>query len=369
MIVTWYIVRYFLKYFVIFSLITVFLFIALDFTRHISATHYFSIHNYSAMDVCRYYITQVPFVLLQVAPLACLLSSFLSMLTMACNYEMVALRSFGFSLKQCLRVLLLCGFCIFLFELFVIEAIIPVTSRSFVNLKARKENLNYKFKSHEKLLYVGNYFVHFGKFDFIYKKFINVTIAKLNSENKLKKIIFAKSAFYNGKEKKWEMSHARVFDVGVNILKSYNSYIKYSYSIPFDIEYIKSDFRSSEELSILELYRQIKIYAAIGRKVKEYEIMYYTRISNLISLVTMSLTGIGCAYIYRRNINMINSILQALFLGGIFLTLQIIGNSMSSANYISSWFGVWLGNIFIFSWFLSMFFKLKDNFLEAKFKA
>ena len=49
------------------------------------------------------------------------------------------------------------------------------------------------------------------------------------------------------------MSHVQVFDVGVNILQSHNSYIKYSYIMPFDIKYIKSDLRSSEELSILEL--------------------------------------------------------------------------------------------------------------------
>ena len=92
------------------------------------------------------------------------------------------------------------------------------------------------------------------------------------------------------------------------------------------------------------------------------------RISNLFSLVVMSLTGIGCAYTYRRNINMIKSILQALFLGGVFLTLQIVGNSISSASYINSWFGAWLGNVFIVSWFVYVLFKLKDNFLEAKLK-
>ena len=130
MIVTWYIIRCFFKYFVVFSLVTVFLFTALDVTRHVSATNYFSNHHYSFMDICQYYMTQVPFVLLQVAPLACLFSSFLSMLTMARNYEIVALRSFGFSLRQCLIVLFLCGFVVFLFELFILELIIPVTSHS-----------------------------------------------------------------------------------------------------------------------------------------------------------------------------------------------------------------------------------------------
>ena len=116
-----YILREYLRFVAATVMLCLFLFILFDFIH--KATSYFQKYDPSVSLITQFYIYQVPFQLVQILPIAALLSSVVSMVVLNRHNETTAMRAAGMSPSQIAIPLGIGGFGLCIFSFFLNEII------------------------------------------------------------------------------------------------------------------------------------------------------------------------------------------------------------------------------------------------------
>lgn len=177
---------------------------------------YVSDGRFSADESIVYILTMIPKILIDVAPLAVLLGSLMTVSSMASNLEVISLKTAGISFKRIVLFPIFISAVIAIIVFLINDSLYPYSVRKNREIKdggntrrempvekrnafLRGENSNYVY-----LMGKINRETGFGE---------NIEIVDLNEEfNKVERIITAKEGRYNFTKKVWVLKDANIYN-------------------------------------------------------------------------------------------------------------------------------------------------------------
>lgn len=152
------------------------IYLVIDFLEKI---RHFSEKQAAATDVALFFLYKIPEIVTQVAPLAVLMATLLSLGMLSRTSEIIAMRSCGMSLPEIARPILVTSFCISIAVIFVNEFILPASYQSMryvEEVSINRNNLNTFFRENNIWYREGNYILQAKLFNPQQQRLYGVTL-------------------------------------------------------------------------------------------------------------------------------------------------------------------------------------------------
>ena len=308
---------------------------------------YVSDGRFSADESLMYILTMIPKILIDVAPLAVLLGSLMTISAMASNLEIISLKTAGISFKRIVLFPILLSGIISVIVFFINDSLYPYAIRKNREIKSGEsiireapEEKNNAFLRGEN----GNYIYLMGKINRKTGFAENIEILDLNKNfDKVERIITAKEGRYNFSKKVWMLKEANIYDgekIGKSIEKDIFTENKY------DDEPEKFITQSVEPrtLTIKELKKSIREIKSIGGDTREYLVELGNRYSFPFASFIISFLGLSLGSRYVRGASAINLALSVA-LGYGYYIVQASFEALSINGFLNPFIGGWIPNI------------------------
>ena len=342
-----YIVREFISPFIYCIAVFVSLYIVIDLFNHLDDILK---QGVSISTLYSYYLSFVPIIFVQTAPIAVLLSTIYILSKLNKHNEVVAMKANGISLIQMLRPFICLGFVLSIFVFLVNDKIVP--RASIVSTTIKEENIE-KAKTAGKNKIINNVTIYgsknrlffIGSFD-VNKKILNdITILEHDEKQRVRSKIAAPRAEWINDE--WKFYDCIVYQFPEeSTMPAEPSVFK---EIVLDIEEKPNDFLRVEDRADFMNYYQLKDYirrlsGAGGPTTRKLRVDLHYKISfPFISLIIM-LIGVPFALVSRRG--------GALFGVGICLGISLsyygvsaVSIALGKGGMLPSFVSAWLTNI------------------------
>ena len=279
------------QYFFIVIIAVISIYLAVDFFERIDN---FMEAGVSFPTALKYFLLKIPFIVSQICPIAVLLAILIQLGIMNKNNEILALKSSGIStaflLKPVVSIGVVSSIVLFLFA----EVIVPVTitsankiwqnkvkKRSVITLK--RDNLWIKGK---------NYICHIKHYHQATATIYGITINYFDNNFKLVKKIDAKKGVYF--KDKWQLFNFMEQVIGRDNKPSKINFVDHDYVlINFVPEDLLEIIKKKSDMSIIEIYRQIKKIEDEGYDATSYKVDFLAKIAFPFVCLILSVMGIG----------------------------------------------------------------------------
>lgn len=305
---------------------------------------YLSDGRFTTKEAILYIITLIPRTFIEVAPLAVLLGSMMTVSQMASNLEIISLKTSGVSFRRIVRMPIILSFFISIAVFFVNDSIYPVSLK--INRDLRSGEIDTRTVPIEKnnaFLRGEDYVYLFGKINRQNGAGSNLQIIDLNNDfTKIKRIVMAKEAKYNQEKKIWELSNAVVVDGErreETIVENFSD-ARYNDSpdkfITLNVE--------ARTLKIKELKKNIQEIKGIGGDVKEYLVELGIRYSFPFASFVISFLGLALGGKYVRGTSAV-SLGICVILGYGYYVINGVFETFSKSGYINPFVAGWVPNL------------------------
>lgn len=313
---------------------------------------------HASLSLCvAYFINKTPFIIIQVAPLACLMAVFMTLGGFTRTAELTAMHAGGVSLAKITSPLLRMGLYFSLFFLAANEFIVPIT------VKQARYILSTEVRGGPAVIY---------KQDKIWlrhkKNILNIRLAKpreqelegitlLTFDNNfhIRQRIDADSAVF--KDKQWQGHNVvtRTFNPATGNLLKEQSLNETLIPLPVTPEDFKvPGSKRNEDLSISELKRLAKKLRGEGYNPTRFEVDMHARIAAPFACLVMIFLGIPFAIRKGRGTSLALGIAVSVAIGAVYFILHAallaFGYSGTFPPLIAAWganilfllFGAWM---------------------------
>lgn len=290
-------------------------------------------------------LLNAPFIFWLVAPVACILSPIIFFGLMKRNHELVALQGGGMSLFALFRPMAVCGIITGLAVFLVAETVVPDT-QSKVNAVKRKlrnkaeattrEN-NIWLKDDRTIIYIGNYNAED-------KTLTNMTLYTMGNDYRLERRVDAASARYENKQ--WILIDALEIKLDSQT-GDYNTtfHKEIKESIQIAPSNLKRVLKDSEEMSIIELYRYVRLVESEGYESAKYKVDMFSKTAVPFACLFMAMMGTGIVFMRQKRDAITSNIALGTLVAFIFWFFNSFCVSLGYAGLLPSALAAWLANI------------------------
>lgn len=308
---------------------------------------YLSDGRFTPNEAVYYIVTLLPRTFIDVAPLAVLLGSMMTVSTMASNLEIISLKTSGIKFRRIVLFPIIISAIISLCVFYVNDTLYPISLK--INRDLRRGEIEERVAPVEK----RNAFLRGEDSNYIYlMKKINretgfaedIQIIDLNNKfDNIERIITAQEGRYNFSKKMWMLKDANIY-YGENgkkpIVEKYFAEEKYKdnpeHFITLSVE--------PRTLTIKDLKKTIREMKSIGGDTRELLVELGNRYSFPFASFIISFLGLALGGRYVRGTSAV-SLGVCVLLGYGYYVVQASFEALSSNGFLNPFVGGWLPNI------------------------
>ena len=290
-------------------------------------------------------------------PFALLIATISSYTKLSIRNEIIALQGVGISLYR-LIIPSLATACIFTVIMFIFQELIipPANYQAAMILEKqlnidrtqlpkynKKEIVYQEFETDKSRKYLKLLFFA-ERFDG--RKMKDITLLRFK-HRKLKQIIIARSAQWNGQKQQWQFFYGRI-----NVLSNQNTYTstdnfeQLSLKLTIKIFDYANHHRDNREMNIIDLYNRLAIVKHTGntKNNRELKINIQERYAVPCSCIVFTFLGSALGINSRKKANY-NSFGIAAIAIFVYSSTQFLSTALSVAEVIPIFWGVWFPNL------------------------
>lgn len=326
----------------------IFLFILFDFIH--KTTGFFPRYKPEPKDIAYYYLYQIPFQFVQVLPIAALIASVMTMVSLSRTNEITAMRAAGMSPIRIGIPLGIGGLILSLISFAIGNNVIPITSakmRYIEDVKIKKQP--------DQQLAKGTNWVRSKQKIFNFKQYnplegtlYGVKVIDLNKSFKISKITTAEKALFQKEQGNWKLLNTttKYFKNGRLIkFKRHENFISF---LPIKIQNLKRERRIPDEMSIKELNDVISQGESQGKDILEEKVAYHFKFAYPFASFFVSLIGLRFAFRSERTTESAKSIIFAILVGVGYWFLMNAARAFGVRGDINSFVAAWSANFILF---------------------
>lgn len=336
MIVTRYIFKRIVPFFVVSTLFFVFILQLVDLLMNL--WNYIS-NNVSIVDILKIYIFYIPKCVSFSIPLALLFSVVYVLSDMYSKNELTICFASGIPLMRIALPVLLFSLVLSVLSFFLDDRIVVPTYNRKTELQNTLLNKNTSFNNSGIVVQTEKgktvYKADFYNDD--EKKLLNLYVVMRNDEGSLDKVIRAESACWE--EDHWELSNAVCYSVNDDKTLSFDSCSDVILDEPFDT-FRRIDV-SVETISSDEAKKYISYRKRVGLPYSEALAQYYKKFSFPLVTFIVTFLSISLSGKSRKNVFLISLISSIVMAAGYYVS-QMVTMVLSKYGYISPFMGAWL---------------------------
>lgn len=306
--------------------------------------------RFSIEEAGMYILTMLPRIFIDVAPLAVLLGSMMTVSTMASNLEIISLKTSGISFKRIVIAPIIISFFISIIVFWIGDVIYPNSQKlnrelrrgEVITKEAPIEKRNAFLRSEE-----GNYIYLMSNINRKNGIAKNVEIVDLNDDfTKVKRIITAKEARYNFSKKRWALKDANIYYEPQNKKNDKPKFVRLFSEEKYNDSPDKFITISVEPrtLSIKELKKNIREMSTIGADNRELLVELGNRYSFPFASFIISFLGLALGGRYVRGTSAL-SLGVCVALGYSYYIIKASFEAFSSNGFVNPLLGGWIPNI------------------------
>lgn len=280
-----YVAKDFLRYFFISIIVFTCLFILVDILQR-------SFKEGLSWPLLKYTLLQIPFVISQMVPMACLIASMFVLTSLAKNSELIALNACGISLERISLMILYVAIMIGMANFLMTDAIVPPTlkyARYVYNVDVKKQASYQLFKTNRIWYRSQNAIYNIDNFNAGNQSIDGINIYLFDDAFTLTEQITAKKALYNGQE--WILQEGQSTSYLDEFPVAHQFKMKQA-------EYIIEKPEDLKEIGNLETmqFKEIKDYIQKNKRAGfdtiRHEVNLHAKIAYVIACLIMAFLGI-----------------------------------------------------------------------------
>lgn len=283
-------------------------------------------NDFTLQAIIFYLIMLLPSFAYMLLPLAILIGSMLSLLSLVNYSEYAIIRTSGVSLKKILIILIILGITSSIFTLILGEFIVPYANQYAKTYKMQK--LHQKFSTS----LPSGIWSKDGNNTYVNIKQIlpNLTINDIysyyyNNTSKLEKIIYAKTGEFIKASHHWLLHDITITDYSNINYVSESKLDIYNWQTSIDPSYFNVLVITPEDMSTFELIKYIKHLNKNHQAINRYEVAFWTKLIYPFTCLSMAILSIIFIPNNRRNINLNSKLFIGIIVGiAFFFTTKII---------------------------------------------
>lgn len=240
--------------------------------------------DYDLTDLLHYLVLISPQNFYELLPSSALLGSLITLGNMTQNYELVAMRVLGLSIRHLVFAALTAGLLLSAIGVVVGETIAPEGQQAAAVLKATAQHRRVALRSRYGLwLRDGYSFVHIGRVDQV-DRLAQIYFYELDAEHRLRSIEYAAEAVY--KQDGWRLLRIERTELEGNTVSAQHMSQR-PWPSGLDPELLSIVVVKPDELSSHELWRYIRYLRTNDQKSQPFEIALWSRILNPVTTLVM----------------------------------------------------------------------------------
>jgi lipopolysaccharide export system permease protein len=294
--------------------------------------------------LAQYYLSYLPIIFVQVAPIACLLSTLYTFAKLNRNNEIIAMRSSGLSIYQITKTVLIFGVIVSLFVFWVNDRFVPRSLSLTEKIKSRIENDRQKRQDKKQDVVYNLSMYGLKNRLFFVNKFIlstntieGITILEHdNHQNLIKKIVANKGLFNDGL---WTFYQNFTYNYDQNgqILDE----PQYAQEEIMDIPEKPRDFLTQRQrpdfMNIVQLEDYIWKLSRSGATtvIRNLNVDLYQRFTSPFTSIIIILLGIPFALMVKKRATGLSSIGLSIMVGFLYYVLNAISIALGKAGILT----------------------------------
>lgn len=291
-----------------------------------------------------YVLNMLPEIILNVAPLAVLLGSLMTINKMASNLEIISLKTSGISFRRIILFPVIISFFISLGAFVINGTLYPLSEKRIRELKGNeiskvlpKEKRNGFLRDDENNIYIMGY-INTEK-----QTAENIEIIKINEKfDEIEKVTIADKGRFNRAENKWELENVIINHIKEKISENRSFYTEAELNEPPEnFVTLSIDPRL---LTTKELKKEIKDLRITGGDIREAMMELGKRYSFPFASFIISFLGLSLGSRYVRG-NSAMSIVACMVLGYGYYIMQASFESLGKNSIMNPFVSGWLPNI------------------------
>ena len=298
--------------------------------------------------VLRLFLYYLPKMVALTIPMSCLLAALLGFNKLSANSEIVALKSSGISFLRIVRPVIIMAFFVSTGAFFINETLVPVSERAAANVMAYEvfkqsppvfsEKVFLKEESGgslKRVIYVNRIDIKDGKMsDVIIQEFENGQLSRLVSAEK--------GQWIDGS---WWLEEGKVFEItkekAVSLLFTFD---KQALQLNLNPEEVSRAARTPDEMSLMELFREIRLMKQRGMDVSKLVMILNLRFSIPWACLVLALVGAPPPPPPQRSSSGMGLGLSVIIVFVYYVILSFT-QSLGDAGYLHPVFAAWIANI------------------------
>lgn len=298
--------------------------------------------------VVRLFLYYLPKMAATAIPMSCLLAALLGFNKLSTNSELVALKSSGISFTRIIKPVIIMAFFVSMGAFFINETLVPISERAAANVMAYevfkqsppvfRDKVFLKEESGgelKRVIYVNRIDVKDGKMsDVIVQEFEKGLLSRLVSAKK--------GEWIDGS---WWLEEGKVFEItkdsDVSLLFTFD---KQALQLDLNPEEAVRTARTPDEMTLNELFREIKMMKQKGMDVSKIVMILNLRFSVPWACLVLAIVGAAVGSRPQRSSSGMGLGLSVIIVFVYYVILSFT-QSLGDAGYLHPVFAAWIANI------------------------
>ena len=331
-----------------------FLYIIIDVFSHLDEI----LKQQVSLPILRqYYLSYLPIIFIQVAPIACLLSTLYTFGKLNRNNEIIAMRSAGLSIFQITKTVIIFGLIVSAFVFWVNDRFVPSSMSLTEKIKTQMESGTKKAKEKEREIITNlsmyglkNRLFFVNKFSLATDTMENIIILEHDEKQNITKKIVANKGVYRDGLWRFYQSVTYNFDENVQV-KGEPQYLEEEImdisETPGDFlkQMLRPDFMNISQLDDY-LWRLSKSGATTV--IRNLKVDLYQRFTFPLTSIMIILLGIPFSVMMKKRATGLSSVGLSIMLGFLYYVLNAVSVALGKAGILMPTLAVSLSHIIAF---------------------
>jgi len=295
----------------------------------------------------KYFVLQVPFLLLQVTPVAVLMAVLFSLGRLSKGSELVAMRAGGVSIFLVTAPLVAAGLIVTLLSIVFNETIVPRANHQMEKIKYEqiKKGQPRKQQVVHQLSLRGAYnrMYHIGTYDGAQRTMADILLLEFDQGIRLKSRLDARSAVWRDGRWVFKDGYFRVFD-GTGAELSAQPFTEMPMELPEKPDDMLNEQKEARELNMMELMAYIRQLKMAGSDYQKELVELHLKVAFPFACVVLVLLGVPTGWNLGKYSGVAASFGICLVVAFFYLGLIQVGHALGSSGILPPVLAVWVAN-------------------------
>jgi lipopolysaccharide export system permease protein len=303
----------------------------------------------SALLTLKYFVLQVPNFTVQIIPIAVLFGVLFSLSRLSKNSELIAMRAGGVSIYFVAFPLLIAGFFICLFTIFMNETIVPqatlmIRHTKRVEIEHQSEQYANLQRQNISMMGASNELYHIGAFNGADQTMTDILVLDFDNGAHLRSRIDAQGGKYLDGRWVFNNGYLRAFDENDKEISAQH-FDQLPVSIPEKPADFLTDPKSPEELTLLELIKYVQQLQKNGSDCHKELVELNHKLAVPFGCVILAILGVPWGWSMGKYSGVVVSFGICLLVSFFYIGGQQIGQGLGNQGLMSPFLSTWLMNL------------------------